>query len=544
MSEGYLCLLLHCHLPFVRHPEYDQFLEENWLFEAVTETYLPLLERLQRLHREGTEYRISFSITPTLCEMLADELLQERCGRYVRARKQLMEQELERTRNTPFERVARMYYKRFEDIESSYGNRAGQALLTGLRQLQNEGVIEVLTSTATHALLPLMATQEGARAQIEQGCRNYEKHFGTRPRGIWLPECAYNNGLDELLKQSGLRYFFLESHGVLLAEPRPVYGVFSPIITPAGLAAFGRDVETSKQVWSTDEGYPGDPEYREFHRDLGYDADYDAIKPYLDPAGQRHEVGIKYHRITGDVPLEDKEPYRPKMANQKARDHAAHFVSERIKQIDQLAKVIDQYPLISSPYDAELFGHWWFEGPIFLESVLQLTDDKKKSGKTQDASLLQTVTPSEYLTKNPRHQLASPAPSTWGYEGYFDVWVNGSNDWICRHLLAAEQTMVKLANEYSSADGAQKRTLDQCARELMLAQSSDWPFLLSVGTARDYARYRVENHIGRFQSLCRALEEEDISEEHLEQIENRDNIFPEIDYRIYGSAVDRFSGES
>jgi 1,4-alpha-glucan branching enzyme len=533
MHCGYFSLVLHCHLPFVRHPEHERFLEEDWFFEALTETYLPLLEVFEGLVRDGIPLGATVSVSPPLCEMLTDRLLQERWARYVSDRLELMEEERRIRTGTEFEAAAEMYYRRFRHLQNRYGRHGGEEYLKGLRRLQDGGHLEVITSAATHALLPLLQTPEGIHAQIEQGCRCYEKHFGSRPRGFWLPECGWEDGLDEPMERAGLEFFFLESHGVLLADPRPVHGVFAPIITPAGLAAFGRDAESSKQVWSSDEGYPGDFNYREFHRDLGYDAPYERIKPYLDPWGDRHDLGIKYHRVTGEVPLEAKEPYRPDAARDRALEHARHFVSERCRQVREVSDSIDRSPIIVSPYDAELFGHWWFEGPRFLDGVFRRLAEEES---------VRPITPVQYMKENPVQQRAEPSVSSWGFEGYFDVWVNGNTDWMYPHLHRAEEIMVELASECQGAQGQQRRVLNQCFRELLLAQSSDWPFLISTRGAPDYARERVRTHLQRFHRLAALIQDERVDEAALAEMEGQDNIFDRPDYRLFARAAHLVGG--
>ncbi len=529
MAKGYLIPVLHCHLPYVHHPDYDDFLEEDWFYEAVSETYVPLLHVLERLEADGVPFALTLSFSPTLCEMLSNDLLQRRCVRYLERRVELAEKEIGRTEGGPFSEAARLYHRRYREVHRTYAERYDRKLLRGFAELAQRGSIELIGSAATHALLPLLDTSEGKRAQVAVGLRNFEKHFGGRPGGFWLPECAYGPGIDDILAEFGLQYFFVDTHGVLLAEPRPRFGVFAPLATPAGVLAFGRDVESSRQVWSADEGYPGAPEYREFYRDLGYDAELEYLRPYLHADGVHRYLGFKYHRITGDVPLDRKEPYRPGDATARAEAHAEHFVKHRVDQVSRLHRATGLDPVIVAPYDAELFGHWWLEGLQFLESVFRRAAVRDE---------LACVTPGHYLRdRRDRRpgaaQAGRPALSTWGDRGYFEVWVNGSNDWIYPRLHAAEAGMVQAAVSMPAAEGLTGRALDQCARELMLAQSSDWPFLMSVGTARDYAVRRFKDLMGRFDDLFGQVRAGKIDKGRLETYEWLDDAFPEMDYTVF-----------
>ena len=365
MSQGYLSIVLHAHLPYVRHPEYDEFLEEDWLFEAITETYVPLLDAFESLTRDGVDFRVTMSMTPPLCEMLSDALLR---GRYMRRIDKLIaltETEVRRTRKTDkdFHEAACMYRDKFRRTREVYLGKASGDIVGAFRALQDAGNLEIITCPATHGFLPNMATPAGVRAQLEIAVKNYRKHFGRAPRGIWLAECAYFEGLEEFIREVGINYFFVDTHGILHGSPRPKYGVYAPVYCPNGVAAFGRDIESSRQVWSAKEGYPGDSNYREFYRDLGFDGHYDYIRPFLHGDGIRRNIGIKYHRITGEVELRHKEPYRPALAREKAAEHAGNFMFNRQQQLEYLGGIMDRKPLVISPYDAELFGHWWYEGP-------------------------------------------------------------------------------------------------------------------------------------------------------------------------------------
>ncbi|MCS6970210.1 MAG: DUF1957 domain-containing protein [Planctomycetota bacterium] len=521
MPDGYLLLLLHAHLPWVRHPEDPFFIEEQWLTEAITESYIPILWRLERLVRDGIPARITMTVSPPLCEMLADPLLQERYRRRIARILELAELEVGAKAHSPYAAAAVMYRDHFRFCLSVM-ERFGGNLLNYIKMLRDAGVIEPITCTATHGYLPLMLTEEARRAQVRVACANYQKHFGEQPKGIWLAECGYVPGIEDLLAEAGLRYFFVDTHGLYFGEPRPRYGVYAPAYTPRGVAVFARDPESSRSVWSSECGYPGDPVYREFYRDLGYDGDYNWVKAFLHPDGVRRNLGLKYHRITGRVPLHEKQPYDPVPAHARAMDHAGHFHFCRVEQAKWLGSIIEKPPLIVSPYDCELFGHWWFEGPQFLESVFRCCHLHQR---------LQPVTGSEYLDRFPVHQIVQPAASSWGDAGYNGVWLNPTNDWIYRHLHAAEERMIEVARRFPHADGELRAALNQMGRELLLMQASDWAFIMTTGTTVPYAVRRTKDHINRFTGLYEQIVNDRLDPQTLHEIGWRDPIFPELDYR-------------
>jgi len=525
MEKGYLSLVLHAHLPFVRHPEYEDFLEERWFFEALTETYIPLIEMMENLTRDGVDFCFTMNLSPSLCAMLSDELLQNRYVRHLNALVELCEKEIERNRFSPeFHKIALMYYHTFVRSRDKFCNKYGRNLINEFKRYQDKGVLEIITCGATHGFMPLMQVNpESVRAQIRVGANSYRKFFGKTPPGIWLPECGYYEGVDKLLKEEGIKYFLVETHGVLFGEPRPKFGVFSSYYTKNKVAVFGRDSESSKSVWSAEEGYPGDYSYREYYRDLGFDSDYDYIKPYISPCGTRIFTGIKYYRITGTTP--HKEPYSPERAAQKAAEHAANFMFNREKQVEHLHGILGRKPIIVSPYDAELYGHWWYEGVQWLEFLM------RKICYDQDTFKL--TTPLRYLKQYPKNQVIEPAASSWGYKGYYEVWLNGSNDWVYPHLHRAQDAMRDCAQKYGGKGDTEDRILNQMARELLLAQSSDWAFIMKTGTFVDYARKRTISHLERFYLLKSYLDRGFYNFEMIEDIEEKDNCFPEINYSVY-----------
>ena len=538
MPVGYFSLILHAHLPFVRHPEYPEFLEEDWLFEAITEVYLPLIFIFQSLHEAGARPRLAMNVSPPLCEMLADKLLEERYTRHLENLLELAKKELYRTDKeaVEFYDVARMYVENLSSSLNLWNKRYKRNLITAFRELQEEGVLEIITCGATHGFLPLISTEESRRAQIEIAVNNYKKHFGRQPRGIWLPECAYEPSIESLLKDNGIEYFISDTHAILYGDPRPRYGVHAPVMCPNGTAVFARDVETSRQVWSAEVGYPGNDLYREFYRDIGWDAPIEYLKPHLHEDGARRHLGLKYYRITGkNVPQQMKRPYLPELAREKAAENAMHFIDERIAQARKLRETFEGHPpLVVSPYDAELFGHWWYEGPQFIDFFFRKLH--------WDQSDIEAITPGDFLDSGLPIQIQQPTASSWGENGYYKVWLNENNAWMYPYQHDAERKMTECADRFGAQDSELvTRILNQMSRELLLAQSSDWAFQIFQGTTVQYSSNRFRSHIHRFDLLAKMLdaatpEGVTLTPEQLEllaEIENRDNIFPEIDYRVY-----------
>ena len=525
-KKGYVSFVLHAHLPFIHHPESDDYLEESWLYEAISETYIPLLTYFQKLVDEGVDFRITMTMTPPLLSMLDNKLLQRKYINYLKKLIELSKKEIKRTEyDERLNRLSHYYYDRYSNDLHLFKDVYKRNLIEQFKKFQDLGVLEIITCGATHGYFPILYVNEKTvKAQIGVGVQTYERYFGRKPRGIWLPECGYVPEADKYLKDFGIEYIITESHGILYADPTPVYGTAAPIVSPGGVVAFGRDIESSRQVWSSINGYPGDYNYREFYRDIGYDVqDYEYIKPYVAPNGDRVHTGIKYYRITGDGDYKDY--YDVQWAKDSVERQAGHFFDCRNAQIDHLSQFMHVPPIILCPYDAELYGHWWYEGPYWIYTLFKKI--------YYDDCNFKLITPSEYIDKYPEIQICSPCRSSWGANGYSEVWLNQSNDYAHRHLHVAGDRMCELAYLYPDAKGLKKKALNQCARELLLAQSSDWLFIITNGTMVDYAKKRIKDHIGRFTKLYNQIKEDNIDEVFLKDISKKDCVFPDIDYRIY-----------
>ncbi len=531
MPLGYLALVLHAHLPFVRHPEHARHLEERWLYEALIECYLPLLDIFDRLAEEGVPFALTMSVTPPLAAMLKDELLRDRFEEHLTRLEQLSEREMKRLYGDPeLAPVATFYRDELARVRAVW-ERHGRDVLSGLVKHWDAGRLELLTCSATHCYLPgMMPAPEGIRAQLDLGVRGFEKIVGRRPRGAWLAECAYHPSFDQAIADAGIRFTILDTHGLTLAKPRPPFGVHAPIVSPSGVAFFARDAESSRQVWSRDEGYPGNVFYRDFYRDIGFDLPESELMGEVGGDGSRLMTGLKYYRITGKSP--HKKPYIPSVAKKQAWEDAGNFVFNRTLQMKHLASLVPS-PIVVAPYDAELYGHWWYEGPMFLEALFR---QLQRTGGEVEA-----VTLRGYLEAQPVATRAVPAASSWGAGGYGEVWVGPEAAWSWRHVHHATRYVAWLVKKHRGAEGVRGRALDQTVRELLLLQSSDWNFILKTGTSMVYAERRIRSHVARLRRLAHLVQTEDIKPEDvtwLDDLAKRDNFFHQVGSSTLRSSFD------
>ena len=512
MTKGNLAIVLHAHLPYVRAEEPGS-LEEDWFFQALVECYLPLLQTLEEASiAENQTPKITIGLSPTLLSLLEDEVLKNRFEEWINLRIEILN-----TLETSCIDAALHLKDHLKSQLDSWKSCKGD-LIGRFEKLQTSEVIDILTCAATHGYLPLLRENtEAVRAQLKTAVREHQRLFSKPPLGIWLPECAYYEGLDKLMAECGLRYAILDGHGLLNAEPRPRYGLYAPICTKRGVAFFGRDSESTLPVWSARDGYPGNPNYREFHRDLGWDLSIDNLKKL--GINEKRPLGIKLFKISSkNTSLANKQEYDPKAAKESARIDADNYLKERKKQLLKLEKSMQIDPLLIAPFDAELFGHWWFEGPQFLSNIFIKS---KKEG-------INLITLKEALQIKAKIQLCNPSPSSWGKGGFHDYWLDNSNAWIVHEWSKAGREMINICSE-GLIEESNIKIICQAGRELLLCQSSDWSFILKAGTTTELARERINLHLKRFWILINAIKEnKNLDQKILKEIEKEDCIFPLI----------------
>ena len=518
MPVGRFLLCLHSHMPYVlSHGKSPH--GTDWINESTAECYLPLLHTLDRLLNDGIKPRWTVNITPILAEQLEDPAFKDEFEHYCQTKIDYSledQQKFEREGPLWMQGLALMWQRVYTRSLVQFKHQWNRSIIDGFRYFQEQGCIEIITSGATHGYQPLLGTDESCQAQVRLGVQTYEKHFGRKPRGIWLPECAYRPrydwkspvepnsvawsrmGTEEILKDAGLDYFFVDSHMIRGGQPLGTYAsnfpqlaemfarsskYFTPseearseyehYVLPNGMTCFARDPETTVKVWSGEHGYPGDPNYLEFHKQL-------------------YPGRLRYWRISEDkADLGKKQPYDPYAAFEKIHAHAADMVTTLKGVLARYRGESDREGTLVAMYDTELFGHWWWEGPEFLYELGRLLH--------QDGEV-EMVSGSDVLDQEPAKHMITLPEGSWGEGGYHYIWINDDNYWTWKKLYPIERKLRQMAQEY--ATGPAKELVLQAARELLLAESSDWQFLISTFSAKDYAEVRFDDHIARFERLA------------------------------------------
>lgn len=531
-SQSHLLVMLHGHLPFVHHPEHPSFLEEDWLFEGLSDCYLPLLRAFDGWRTDHIDASVTMGLSPPLLSMWINPSLQERAERYMDGRVRLAQRYLETlSSDSGFRAAAENALEEAEHTLAFY-QFLDRNPARAFAQHHHEGRVDLITCGATHGLMPVLLDEGSCQAQVRQAIAVHEDVLGFRPRGIWLPECGIHPMALSQLAKEDLHFTFSESRAVRFAQPPPVYGTYRPIFSPQGVCVFPRDPIAAKEVWSAEEGYPGDFSYREFYRDLGYDADEELLDDiHKQGTGDRKNVGVKLHRITGKVELGAKEPYDPAAAARQIATHAAHFADRRIMQARHLTHSLHAPPCVVTSFDAELFGHWWYEGPRFLDAAIRHLHHRR-----EEEGCPRPVSASAYLANHHRHQMAEPAVSSWGDQGAFQVWVNEKNDWLWRCIHDARLRLRNVIRDHRNQDSEiVESALLQACREVMLAQSSDWPFIITMDTQAGYALKRPLQHLSRAHQLMHGIEQNQLDWEQIKRIESRDPVFPRVELEPFMS---------
>lgn len=500
-----LALVLHSHIPYCRKQGVWPFGEE-WVFEAMAETYVPMLDMLAAADGQRTGSTrgegpiLSVAVSPVLCEQLSDDYMKQRFVEYIDSRIMAAQADVAHhleVSDDIMAGIARDYLDQCTNVKNSFVGRWGSDLVGAFRQLAADGVVEVLTTAATHAYLPLLGDVGRVRAQLRTGILSCQHHFGTRPRAAWLPELGYSPGaVDSALHELGMECVLVDPSSLSLPSgPGEGASLVAYTLARTGMSVLARDETTVAQVWSPDTGYPGDGSYREFHR--------------------RHDVsGIPYWRVTSKLTdLGYKQLYSPKQGADTARRHAEHFCEFVAARAAQREGAV-----IFAPFDMELFGHWWHEGVAWLGHVINILAEGA-------GPRLASVTVAS--REGARGGAVELVEGSWGEGAVHSAWANERTEDMWQSLREAHSLRRQLELSQGQFGAGEVELASQACRELLLAEASDWPFLVSVGQASDYARARFDGHVANFTRLARAAMEgaDDGAMADLSDVASRDTVF-------------------
>jgi len=533
VTRGYFAFVLHGHLPYVlSHGRWPH--GTDWLSEATAETYLPIIRALGGLVAEGYRPKLTMGLSPVLCEQLADDSFKKEFVSYVNTKIKAAQHDSEEfyRYDQPNMLKNSRFWEEFYGLTLEQFEACGRNILKEFKRLQDDGFLEIITCGASHGYYPLLSRDESLQAQTKMAVRSYRRHFGHPPAGIWLPECAYRprynwtppvpidgrqesysrKGVDEFLTENALDFFVIDSAllkggksiGVYIdrfealkllwgqfekqyrpreeekdKSPREVYLVSSSPEGKKPTAIFTRDPDTGLLVWSGEHGYPGDGNYLDFHK-------------------KRFPGGHRYWAVTSTKSdLADKVEYHSETAFSRVPENAAHFADKVAEVLTGHYENCGEPGILVAPYDAELFGHWWFEGPDFLKTVLK---------RICENEYVEPTFLSEHLARCQPTKIVSIPEGSWGEGNHHYIWLNEHNEWTWKHIYEAESRMCELARAWRNHPRKQDQELEailkQAARELMLLSASDWQFLISTFAARDYAELRVSEHYADFKKLA------------------------------------------
>jgi 1,4-alpha-glucan branching enzyme len=519
-------IVLNAHLPFVRHADTAGTSEERWFFKSLSETYLPLLQVFDRLDGDHIPFRLGMVLSPTLCHMLKDEALIGRYLEYVDRRIEFGLEEIRRTGGEPeLNRLARLFYDETVDRRVLFTERYGGNILKALDYYQKKGRLELLTTAATYAFLPLYASYpEALQAQIEVAIASHRAEFGRNSQGFWLPELGWAAPLDEYLRSYNFSYTMVDTHGLILGNPGAERGCFYPVRTSGGIFVLARDFYAQGDIDSKERGYRFCPCYRDYYADVGYELPVELVKPFLGTGGVRAQTGYKYW--AAGLPGSQKQLYDPRRASEKALEHARSFLEARLSRLVLAGECMEETAVSLCAFNADTFGRFWYEGPQFIEALFRLGTAEGK---------IRFMTPAEYLYKQNLGSLQTVAPefSSWGTNGYAEMWLDAANDWMYPPGIRSLERMIELAERFPNDSGLKERALNQAAREILLVQASDWPRMLYEQESPQYARSQIEMALRNFTTIYESLGSNYISTEWLTNLEKRHNIFPAINYRVF-----------
>ncbi|MBQ4496126.1 MAG: DUF1957 domain-containing protein [Spirochaetaceae bacterium] len=523
MSKKSLVIAIYAHQPYIWHKEDDFISQNEILYSAISETYLPLLNMFSDLEADGVPFKLMMCFSPSLCALLSDPTVQKCYINWLDKVIALGEAEVGRydaddPRCALAEEQLRQSKQNKHDFEETYQ----QDLLSKFSYYAKKGNIELMATAATNCYLPMYVDlPQAVQAQVEVGLMSHRYYFDTAPEGFWLPYMGYTPGLESIIRPYGFFYTILDAHGLLFGSPVPMKGIFSPARCFNSLAVFARDNAAAAGFDDNPELYALKGEYRNQNRDIGFESPLDQLEGFLNKDNARLSTGYKYWANEPDA------VYNAAKAFASVDDDADTFLDMKAKKLTQVSEQLDNTDVSSvCCFEASFFGQKWYEGIAWLESVF------RKAAERDDIKLAQC---SELLENKFSLQRITPFTSAASGTGYAEDMIDHSNDWMIRYVRKAVERMIDLTTRFPSDSGLKERSLNLAAKEVLLAQSGDWPEMVKKQYFDNYASNRFRESVGAFTTVYDSLGSNSISTEWLTNMEREHKIFSWINYRAFSA---------
>ncbi|MBO4404159.1 MAG: DUF1957 domain-containing protein [Treponema sp.] len=528
MSAKKLVLVINANQAYIRNlNSKTEFTNENEvLFSAITKTYIPLLNLFSQLESEGADFKISMVISSQLAELLNDAEIQKQYENFLERAIKLGESEIKRTKGSECSELAKETLENFKKTKSDFTEKYGKNLTKAFASFAAKGLIELIPTAATYAYLPHFSDlEEAVNAQVETGLYAQRQFFGESGDGFFLPFMGFAPGLDRILRSYGMNYTLVDPRTVLFSNNACDTGIFRPVRSPSSLILFPTDSQALKLI-NGEEGFVENEVYRSEFKDIGYELKAEELKSFLGNSGVRSGTLYRYWKKGGDDPGEETEIYDPEEALEQVTEDAAVFTDSIKEKLSKAAELLPEKTVSDiCVIPAELIGEKWHEGIIFLEKVIR---SFCKDGEGVELDLCRNLL-EDQLTL----QKVDPFPSTGDDSGYGENLLDDSNSWMYRYIRKATERMTDLAERLPSETSLKGRLLNLAAKEILLAQSGQWPLMLHEGKLTEYVKDTFKRHILSFTMIFNALASNTVSTDWLTKKEKQDAIYPWMNYRIY-----------
>lgn len=525
MSNKKLVLIIDAHQAFLRNIEKDSNFtaQNNVLFSAITETYIPLLNMFAKLEAENIPFKFGLVLSPALCFILDDAQIQKQYIDYLDNLIALGKSELKRCKGTDCQEQAADCLAKIEKTKADFTEVYAQNILAAFKKYADKGFLELIPTAATYAYLPHYEDfPEAINAQVETGLYSHREFFGETGEGFWLPYQGWAPSFEWTLRSYGANYTVVDARSFLFSRDCPETGIYAPLRTRTSLVLFGLDPDCPKELCG-EEGFSENEVYRSQKFDIGFELKQEQMSAFFNKNDARIETGFKYW--CNDSDEDEHIPYNKEEASRQTIEDAISFYESKVEKLEAASEYIkDGEPILVCAIPAEDLGQKWHEGIEWLENVIRCTASRRGF----DFALCRELIKNQFSLPK-----INPYPCSTNGLGYGEDLMDNSNSWMIRYVRKATERMIDLTERFPAEDSLKERLLNMAAKQVLLAQTGEWPMMLHESLLSDYVSEQFKEEILSFTKVFDALASNTVSTEWLTNCEKKSPLFPWLNYRIY-----------